>query len=66
MDVYFNPFVDSRPTPGSVLPVTPYEIWQMERYGNFISESNSIPQDPGKTFFEYQIEIKEHDEIYNQ
>jgi hypothetical protein len=55
-----------RPTPGSVLPVTPYEIWQSERYGNFISESNPIPQEPGKTFFEYQIEIKEHDEIYNQ
>jgi hypothetical protein len=56
----------SRPTSGSVLPVTPYEIWQSERYGNFISESNPIPQEPGKTFFEYQIEIFEHDEIYNQ
>jgi hypothetical protein len=66
MDVYFNPFVDCRPTPGSVLPVTPYEIWQSERYGNFISESNPTPQEPGKTFFEYQIEIFEHDEIYNQ
>ena len=66
MDVYFNPFVDSRPTSGSVLPVTPYEIWQSERYGNFISESNQTPQEPGKTFFEYQIEIFEHDEIYNQ
>jgi hypothetical protein len=58
--------LDSRPTPGSILPVTPYEIWQSERYGNFISETNSIPQDPGKTFFEYQIEIFEHDEIYSQ
>jgi hypothetical protein len=66
MDVYFNPFVDSRPTSGSVLPVTPYEIWQMERYGNFISESNSTPQDPGKTWFENQIEIKEYDEIHYQ
>jgi hypothetical protein len=56
----------SRPTPGSVFPVTPYEIWQMERYGNFISESNSTPQDPGKTWFENQIEIKEYDEIYNK
>jgi hypothetical protein len=61
-----NPFVDSRPTSGSVLPVTPYERWQSERYGNFISESNQTPQEPGKTFFEYQIEIKEHDEIYYQ
>jgi hypothetical protein len=55
-----------RPTPGPVLPVTPYEIWQIERYGNFISESNPTPQEPEKTFFEYQIEIFEHDEIYNQ
>jgi hypothetical protein len=55
-----------RTTPGSVLPVTPYEIWQLERYGNFISESNSTPQEPGKTFFEYQIEIFEHDEIHYQ
>jgi len=58
--------LDRWTTPGSVLPVTPYEIWQMERYGNFISESNPTPQEPGKTFFEYQIEIFEHDEIYNQ
>lgn len=58
--------LDRWTTPGSVLPVTPYEIWQMERYGNFISETNSTPQDPGKTWFENQIEIKEYDEIYNQ
>lgn len=55
-----------RTNPGSILPVTPYEIWQMERYGNFISESNPIPQEPSKTFFEYQIEIYEFNEIYNQ
>jgi len=61
-----NSIVDSRSTPGSVLPVTPYEIWQMERYGNFISETNPIPHEPEKTFFEYQIEIFEHDEIYYQ
>ena len=58
--------LDRRPTPGSILPVTPYEIWQMERYGNFIRESNPMPQEPGKTFFEYQIEIFENDEIYNK
>jgi hypothetical protein len=66
MDVYFNPIVDSRSTPGSVLPLTPYEIWQMERYGNFISESNPIPQEPSKTFFEYQIEIYEFNEVHHQ
>jgi hypothetical protein len=53
-------------TPGSVLPVTPYETWQMERYGNFISESNPTPQEPGKTFFEYQIEIYEFNEVHHQ
>jgi hypothetical protein len=55
-----------RTNPRSMVPVTPYEIWQMERYGNFISESNPIPPEPSKTFFEYQIEIFEYDEIYNQ
>jgi len=58
--------MDRRTTPGSMVPITPYEIWQMERFGNFIRESNPIPQEPGKTFFEYQIEIFEHDEIYNK
>ena len=55
-----------RTTPGSVLPVTPYEIWQMERYGNFISESNPTPPEPSKTFFEYQIEIYEFNEVHHQ
>jgi hypothetical protein len=66
MGNHFNNALHCRPTPGSVLPVTPYEIWQSERYGNFISESNPIPPEPSKTFFEYQIEIFEHDQIYNQ
>ena len=57
--------LDRWTTPGSVLPVTPYEIWQMERFGNFIRESNPIPPEPGKTFFEYKIEIFENDEIYH-
>jgi hypothetical protein len=66
MGNHSNNALHCRTTPGSVLPVTPYEIWQSERYGNFISESNPTPQETGKTFFEYQIEIFEHDEIYNQ
>lgn len=66
MGNHFNNALHSRPTPRSVLPVTPYEIWQMERFGNFIRESNLTPQEPGKTFFEYQIEIFENDEIYNK
>jgi hypothetical protein len=55
-----------RSTPGSILPVTPYETWQMERYGNFISESNPTPPEPSKTFFEYQIEIYEFNEVHHQ
>ena len=66
MDVHFNSFMDRRPTPGSILPVTPYEIWQMERFGNFIRESNSVPHEPEKTWFEKQIEIIEYDEIHNK
>lgn len=58
--------LDSRPTPGSILPVTPYEIWQMERLGNFIRESNPVPHEPEKTWFEKQIEIIEYDQIHNQ
>lgn len=65
MGNHSNNALDSRSTPGSMVPVTPYEIWQMERYGNFIRESNPTPQEPGKTFFEYQIEIFEHDQIYH-
>ena len=65
MGNHYHNALDRRTTPGSVLPVTPYEIWQMERFGNFIRESNPIPPDPGKTFFEYQIEIFEYDQIYH-
>lgn len=66
MGHHFNSFVDRRANSRSMVPVTPYEMWQMERYGNFIRESNPMPQEPGKTFFEYQIEIFEHDEIYDK
>jgi hypothetical protein len=38
MGNYLNTFVDRRTDPGSILPVTPYERWQLERYGNFIPE----------------------------
>ena len=66
MGHHFNSIMDHRPNSRSMVPVTPYEIWQMERFGNFIRESNPTPQEPGKTFFEYKIEIFEHDEIYNK
>jgi hypothetical protein len=38
-----NSIMDSRTTSGSVLPVTPYEIWQYEKYGNFYKEKDPEP-----------------------
>lgn len=43
MDAYFNPIMDSRATSGPVLPVTAYEIWQYEKYGNFYKEKDPEP-----------------------
>jgi hypothetical protein len=50
MDFYFNPFVDRRPIAGSILPVTPYEKWQFEKYQNFLPEysKESFNQKPNK------------------
>lgn len=30
----------SRTDTGSVLPITPYEVWQLNKYGNFIKEKS--------------------------
>jgi hypothetical protein len=38
-----NSIMDSRTTSGSVLPLTPYEIWQYEKYGNFYKEKDPEP-----------------------
>jgi len=38
-----NSIMGSRTTSGSVLPVTPYEIWQYEKYGNFYKEKDPEP-----------------------
>jgi uncharacterized protein YqjF (DUF2071 family) len=65
MDVCNNFIVDRRPTPGSMVSLTPYELWQLERYGNFISESESIDPQPGKTWLENQIEIDEYNQSNN-
>jgi hypothetical protein len=62
----FDNALDRWTNPGSILPLTPYEIWQMERYGNFVFESNPVPHEPEKTWFENKIEIFEYDEIHNQ
>jgi hypothetical protein len=34
---------DRRTDSGRVLPVTPYEIWQYEKYGNFYKEKDPEP-----------------------
>jgi hypothetical protein len=41
----FNPnyALGSRTTTGRVLPLTPYEIWQYEKYGNFYKEKDPEP-----------------------
>jgi hypothetical protein len=66
MGNHYHNALHCRTNPGSMVPVTPYEIWQMERFGNFISESNPVPHELEKTWFENQIEIFEYDEIHNQ
>lgn len=54
-------FVDCRPNPRSMVPITPYELWQLEHYGNFVLEFNQNDIEPGKTWFENQIEIFENE-----
>lgn len=53
----FNITLGSRPTPGSVLPVTPYEIWQLEKYGNFYKEKDPEPTTDMDKVPVLQIEI---------
>lgn len=65
MDVCDNSFMDSWTNSRSMVPVTPYEQWQMERYGNFVSESEPVSIAPGKTWIENQIEIFEFNELNN-
>ena len=43
MGNYYYDALGSRSTSGSVLPVTPYEIWQYEKYGNFYKEKDPEP-----------------------
>lgn len=43
MGFNYNDALYSRTTSGSVLPVTPYEIWQYEKYGNFYKEKDPEP-----------------------
>ena len=56
--------LDRWTTPGSILPLTPFEQWQFERYGNFIPERPEIETNE-TTYFERQIELYEYNEIFD-
>lgn len=43
MGNYYYDALGSWSASGSVLPVTPYEIWQYEKYGNFYKENDPEP-----------------------
>jgi len=40
MGNYYYDALDSRSDSRSILPITPYEIWQYEKYGNFYKEKD--------------------------
>lgn len=40
MGNYYYDALDSWPITRSILPITPYEIWQYEKYGNFYKEKD--------------------------
>jgi hypothetical protein len=47
----FDNALDRWTTPGSILPITPYELWQMERFGNFIPEKSNEDYEKDFEFF---------------
>ncbi len=49
MGNYYYDALDSWSTSGPVLPVTPYEIWQYEKYGNFYKEKDRNNKGFGST-----------------
>jgi hypothetical protein len=55
--------LDCRTNPGCLLSLTPYERFQMERYGNIIPERPIIEINE-KTFFELQIELHEQIDFF--
>ncbi len=59
----FDNALDRWTTPGSILPITPYELWQMERFGNFIPERPIIETNE-KTQIEKQIELYEQIDLF--
>ena len=57
MGNYYYDAMDSRTASGSVLPVTPYEIWQYEKYGNFYKEKDPEPTTDLGEVPELQVKI---------
>jgi hypothetical protein len=51
MGNYLDPFMDRWTNPGPVLPLTPYETWQMEKFGNFIPEKSNEDYEKDFEFF---------------
>lgn len=43
MGNYYYDALDSWSDPRSILPITSYEIWQYEKYGNFYKEKDPEP-----------------------
>jgi hypothetical protein len=44
-------------TSRSILPITPYEIWQYEKYGNFYKEKDPEPTSDMDQVPDLQIKI---------
>ena len=57
MGNYYYDALDSWSTSGPVLPVTPYEIWQYEKYGNFYKEKDPEPTSDMDKVPDLQIKI---------
>jgi hypothetical protein len=57
MGNYYYDALDSWSTSGPVLPVTPYEIWQYEKYGNFYKEKDPEPTSDMDQMSDLQIKI---------
>ena len=57
MGNYYYDALDSWSTTRSVLPVTPYEIWQHEKYGNFYKEKDPEPTTDMGEVQDLQIKI---------
>ena len=57
MGNYYYDALDSWSDSGSILPITPYEIWQYEKYGNFYKEKDPEPTSDMDQVQDLQIKI---------